>query len=281
MAVTNFIPTIWAAQLLQATKTTHVGAGICNRDYEGNIRDSGDTVKITSISDPTVVNYTGADLTFQDLTDATRSLLIDQAKAVAFNLDDVDAAQAVNGGALISEAVDRSAYKLADTLDGYVLDLMATDATTQNAQLDITTAAKAYEALVDWGTQLTELDVPFAGRWAVVTPAFYGMLLKDDRFVASGAPAADGRLVNGMVGQAAGLTIRVSNNLPDGALSTGATVKTVLVGSTAATTLAEQIVKSEATRAEKSFKDLVKFLHVYGAKVVRPDFIVSSDVYVA
>lgn len=281
MAVTNFIPTIWAAQLLQATKTTHVGAGICNRDYQGEILDSGDTVKITSISDPSVVTYTGADLTFADIADATRSLLIDQAKAVAFNLDDVDRAQAVNGGSLIAEAVDRSAYKLADTLDTYLLDLMATDATTQNAKADISAAADAYDALVDWGVQLSELDVPAQGRFAVVTPAFHGKLLKDTRFVGSGAATADGRLVNGLVGQAAGFTIRVSNNLPDGALSTGATVKSLIVGSTAATTLAEQIVKSEAIRAEKSFKDLVKFLHVYGAKVVRPDFIVSSDVVVA
>jgi hypothetical protein len=281
MAVTNFIPTLWAAQLLQATQTTHVGAGICNRDYEGYIRDQGDTVKITSIGDPTVVDYTGDDLTFENIADASRSLLIDQAKAVAFNLDDVDAAQAVNGGALISEAVDRSAYRLADTLDRFVLDLMATDATTQIAKTTISSAADAYNYLVDWGTTLTELDVPFAGRWAVVTPAFYGKLLKDDRFVGSGAATADGRLVNGLVGQAAGLTIRVSNNLPNGALSTGATVKSVIVGNTAATTLAEQIAKSEATRAEKSFKDLVKFLHVYGARVVRPDFLVSADVVVA
>ena len=281
MAVTNFIPTLWSAQLLTATKTTHVGAGICNRDYEGEIRDSGDTVKITSISDPSVVDYTGADLTFADIADDTRALVIDQAKAVAFNLDDVDKAQSVNGGALISEAVDRSAYKLADTLDQFVLDLIASGATTQNSTETISTATDAYDTLVDWGVQLSELDVPTQGRWAVVTPAFHGKLLKDTRFVGSGAATADGRLVNGMVGQAAGFTIRVSNNLPDGALSTGSTVKALVAGSTVATTLAEQIVKSEAIRAEKSFKDLVKFLHVYGAKVVRPYALVSSDIIVA
>jgi hypothetical protein len=285
MAVTtqlnHFIPEIWAARLLEAVKTTHVGAAICNRDYEGEIANYGDTVKITDIGDPDVVDYTGQDMVFQEITDGNRDLKIDVAKAVPLQFDDVDRAQARDGGAALAQAVDRAAYKLADHLDRYVLDLMATYATTQKAKVVLSDPADAYDSIVDWGVALTKLDVPRFGRWAVVTPEFYGLMEKDARFIATGAAAADERLLNGIVGRANGVTIYVSNNLPDGALSTGATVKSVLLGTTAATTLAEQIAKSETARAEKSFKDLVKFLHVYGAKVVRPDFLVSADVVVA
>ena len=55
MAITNFQPEIWAAQLLVSLKKTLIaaGPGVVNRNYEGQIANSGDTVRITSISRPT------------------------------------------------------------------------------------------------------------------------------------------------------------------------------------------------------------------------------------
>ena len=60
MAITNFIPEVWAAQLLSSLKKSLVFAapGVANRNYEGQITDSGDTAKITSISRPTIASYT-------------------------------------------------------------------------------------------------------------------------------------------------------------------------------------------------------------------------------
>ena len=60
MAITNFQPEIWAAQLLSSLKKTLVAAGpsVVNRNYEGQIANAGDTVRITSISRPTVATYT-------------------------------------------------------------------------------------------------------------------------------------------------------------------------------------------------------------------------------
>ncbi len=80
-----------------------------------------------------------------------------------------------------------------------------------------------------------------------------------------------------MIGQAAGLTLHKSNNLPDGSLSTNNTSKLILAGSTYATTLAEQVRSVEAYRVEKKFADGVKGLHVYGAKVTRSTGIVAAD----
>lgn len=285
MAVTNFVPDIWSARILTALSTKHVAGAITNRNYEGDISSAGDSVKITSFTDPTISAYTAHnDLTIEDIDDATRSLLIDQQWAFAFELDDVERAQAVNGGAVMAEVTQRAAYGLADKLDTLVLAAMGTGASGsapdhQVAEATISTAADAYEALVDWSVLLDESDTPDEGRFAVVTPAFHGLLLKDDRFVKAGDDLGARTRQNGRVGEAAGFSIMKSNNLPDGP-GAGAG-KSMIAGSTIATTLAEQIVKVEADRMEKRFADLVKGLHVYGYKVTRPQCLVSADVIVS
>src|SRR6185312_17202465 len=111
MAITNFIPEVWAAQLLGILDKNLVYAGspCVNRDYEGEIAAYGDTVHIGSIADVDIVDYTkDTDLTVETLTDADRTLVVDQAKAFAFEIDDIDLRQARSGGALMTEAARRA-----------------------------------------------------------------------------------------------------------------------------------------------------------------------------
>ncbi len=281
MAVTNFVPDICSARILVNLSKTSVAAGICKRDYEGDA-SVGDSVKITSISDPTIGTYSGGDITAEAITDATRSLLLDQKKYFDFFLDDVERAQSVNGAAIMAAAVDRASYGLSNTLDEFVLDLMGSGASASNpdhqvAQAAVDSAAEAYDLLVEMAALLDEADTPQEYRWAVVTPSFYGLMLKDSRFIAAGDASGASTRSNAMVGQAAGLTLYKSNNLPDGALSTDNTSKLILAGSTYATTLAEQVRSVEALRDNKKFADRVRGLHVYGARVTRPTTIVAAD----
>lgn len=285
MAVTNFVPDIWSARILTQLSTKHVAKAVCNTDYEGEIRNGGDSVKITSFTDPTISTYTAhSDLTIEDIDDTSQSLLIDQLKSFSFEMDDVEAAQAKDGAGALAEVTRRAAYGLADTLDAYVLTTMAAGASAaapdhQVAEATISTASDAYVALVDWSVLLDQADVPDEDRFAVVTPAFHGLLLQDDRFVKSGTDSAAATLANGRVGSAAGFQIFKSNNLPAGA---GAGAGTAMIaGYKGATTLAEQIVKVEAARMEKRFADLVKGLHVYGVKVTRSTGLVVADVIVS
>ena len=283
MAPSNFVPDIWSARILANLSRTSVGAGICNRDYEGDAT-KGDSVKITSIVDPTITAYTGADMTAEDIDDATRALLLDQKQSFNFYLDDVDAAQSVNGGALLQATIDRASYGLAKTLDAFVLTTMAAGASAaapdhQIAEATLSTVSDFYDTIVSWGVLLDEADVPEENRFAVVTPAFYGKLLKDTRFVGAGDAAGSAARANGRVGMAAGFDIFKSNNLPDGA-GAGAG-KAMIAGSRYSTTLAEQIRKVEAYRPEKKFADGIKGLHVYGAKVTRPTGLVVADIIVS
>ena len=285
MAVTNFVPDIWSARILTALSRTSVAAACVNRDYEGDITRGGDSVKITNFVDPTIGTYTAhTNITIEDVDDATQSLLINQQKYFAFELDDVERAQSVNGGAVMAEATRRAAYGLKNTLDAFVFTTMGAGASAsapdhQIAEATISTATAAYEALVAWSVLLDQADVPEEDRFAVVTPAFHGLLLKDDRFVKAGDDLSAATRQNGRVGEAAGFDVMKSNNLPDGA-GAGAG-KAMIAGYRGATTLAEQILSTEAGRMELRFADFVKGLHVYGAKVTRPTGLVVADVIVS
>jgi hypothetical protein len=283
MAISAFKPEVWDANLLVTLEKSHVYAapGVVNRDYEGDIANYGDTVHIVSLADPTVGTYTPhTDITIEDVDDSDATLVIDQSKYFAFEVDDVEKRQALNGGKVLTEQARKAAYKLRDVADAYVAGLMAAgvDAGNLVAEQTLATPAEAYDLLVDLGTILDEDDVPTEGRWAVITPKFYGLLLKDSRFVGSGDAQAAATRTNGMVGEAAGFTIRKSNNAPNGP-GAGAG-KLVIAGYNGAVTYAEQINKTEATRKEKGFADIVKGLHLYGSKVVRPKGLAAADVII-
>lgn len=276
MAITRFKPIIWSANLLTTLKKSQVYAapGVVNRDYEGEISAAGDTVKITSISRPTVGTYVPnvTQITPEVLTDAQRSLVIDQSKYFAFSVDDVDARQAA--GNVMSEAMDEAAYALLDIADQFVASLYTGVAAANNLgtiSVPVANPNYAYEQiLVPLKVALDDANVPTMGRYAIVPPWLHGRLLLDDRFVKVNEAGDGGQgLRNGLVGRAAGFDIRMSNNAPN---PTGDDY-VVQAGTPMAISYAEQINKTEAYRPQGGFEDAVKGLHLYGAKLVRPEAI--------
>lgn len=271
MSVTNFIPTIWSARLLRHLDKKHVYANLLNRDYEGEIKNYGDTVKINQIGDVTIKDYEkNKDIAApEELTGEQLMMTIDQAKYFNFGIDDVDAAQ-VNPK-LMDKAMMRAAYGMNDVTDQFAASLLYTGADAANVlgtddSPIVPTADDAYDALVDMSTLLTEANVPMEGRWIVVPAWYHGLLLKDRRFVGNGTDYNKAILEGGEVGVAAGFRVSLSNNVPN---TTGAKYK-IIAGTNEAGSYAEQILKTEAYRPEKRFSDAVKGLNVYGAKVLQP-----------
>jgi len=283
MAVDTFIPEVWAATLLTTLEENYVLAapGSVNRDYEGEISAYGDTVHIGSLADPTVSNYVKNVTVIdpQTLTTTDQTLLIDQSKYFAFEVDDVDARQVRNGGSLLTTAATRAAIKLQELADTYIGTLMTASAGTILTPLDVTTANGAYATLIRLKVALDRANVPQQGRWVAVSPEFYALLLHDTRFTDASASGSTAALANGFVGRAAGFDIRVSTNLPAGTAGTPPEVSSfIIAGHSMATTFAEQINKTEAYRPDNSFSDAIKGLHLYGAKVVRPEALAVVDV---
>ena len=120
MSVAKFIPTIWSARLLEHLDKAHVYAALVNRDYEGEIKNFGDKVKINQIGDITIKDYTkGSDIDDpEELTGSDQELVIDQAKYFNFSIDDVDNAQ--TNPKLMDEAMQRAAYGMNDTTDSWI-----------------------------------------------------------------------------------------------------------------------------------------------------------------
>ena len=76
MAITNFIPEVWSAAILEALRAKLVFPSLCNRDYEGDIREAGDTVHITGYDDVTVRKYVrGHAITVDDVNDKEAAVL--------------------------------------------------------------------------------------------------------------------------------------------------------------------------------------------------------------
>lgn len=270
MAFDNFIPEIWSARLLDHMDKVHVYANLMNRDYEGDIKSYGDTVHINLLGEITINDYSGNDISDpQELDSTQQNLEIDKAKYFNFMVKDIDNAQ--SNPKLVDAAMVRASYNMNDIIDQYLASLLLAGVDTSNVLYDdtnpvIPTSANAYDYLVDLGVKLSECNVPMYGRWVVVPPWFHGLLLKDQRFVGNGTGYNQAVLQGGLVGEAAGFQIHLSNNVPN---TNGSKYK-IIAGTAAAGAYAEQLVELEAYRVEKNFSDAVKGLHVYGAKVVHP-----------
>lgn len=282
MTITNFIPELWAANiLLNARKNLVYGQpGVINRDYEGLVSQKGDTVHITGIGAITIGDYTkGVDMAApQDLTDADTELKISQQKYFNFAVEDLDRAQAA--GNFEGDARDEAGYAIADVRDQYVASLY-TDASPSNAigsdaspivpdTVQDGGSDNIFNVIEDCAVALTDAKVPKVGRYMIVPPWFSGRISKDLKLAgASAAGVGEGAVLNGFITRIAGFDILESQNVPN---TNGAKYK-ILFGTNRAITYADQIIKVEALRDPDQFRDIVRGLDVYGAKVARPDFI--------
>ncbi len=258
MSVNNFIPPPWRARLLERLHKQLVFGALCNRNYEGELRQYGDTVHINSLSDISVKTYTpNTDIDDpEQLSGTDRTLVINHGAYCNFYLNDVDRAQARPD--LLEAAMRGAARRLAEDTEAYVLSVIIEQAGITGT---IAAGADMYESLIAIKTALDQNNVPRTGRKLVVPPTVEAELLKDSRFLTAGGSIAEPALADGAMARAAGFDIYISNDL------NGQLVALTEDG----VTLAQQITKMEAYRREKGFDDGVKALSLCGAKVVLPD----------
>ena len=305
MALNDFIPEIWSTKVLVALEKQHVYASLANRDYQGDIANMGDTVRITGIGEITVSNYTkDSDIAApQALTDAQTSLVISQAKYFNFALDDVDQRQAAAKD-ILDVAAERAAYDIADQIDQYVAGFY-TDAPSTNcvgSSSSFTTPGLATQALIGGGTTvydylvvlnqyLTQSLIPKSGRWIVVPPWVTTLLTQDIRWTSFNTPEARQTILTGKLdasggnlgmeaylGKISGCDVYESNNAPHlgGTPGIAGSQDVVLAGHSMALSYAENLAKVEKYRPPYRFADAIKGLHLYGAKTVRPQGLAAA-----
>jgi N4-gp56 family major capsid protein len=281
MALDNFIPELWSAELLVNLKNQLVFGAFANRNYEGEVSRFGDTVRINSIGAVTVSDYTKNTnhAAPETLSDSQMVLTIDQGKMFNFQIDDVDRAQ--QNPKLMSAAMREAAFALANTTDTFLANLINDGTPAGNTLTAVDADAadgsedeRVYRALVDLSVKLDENNAPADGRWVVMKPVLLGKLRKDDRFVSFGTEANRAVAAGGgsALGTVAGFQVYVSNKVPDN------TNQQLIAGHNMAVTFADQIESLEAYRPELRFADAIKGLHVYGGKVIRPELLAKVAV---
>ena len=305
----NFTPSIFSQKVLKFFRRASVAEDITNTDYAGEIENFGDTVNIIKEPTITVSSYTrGAVVNPQDLADDQISMVVDQANAFAFKIDDIEERQShVNFEAL---ATSSGAYSLKRKYDANVLDLMATNAglngesgatTAQIAKigtlgtaLNINTGTpgdNAVNVMLLMATALDDQSVPEENRWFVAPPLFYKHLFSAGGKFAEVQVTGDqtSPLRNGLVslGNIAGFTCYKSTALNSSGgtdqvtvsgLATDSTENILLAGHISSTATASHIAKTEVVRSTESFSDVVRGLHVFGRKVLRPEAICRAVV---
>lgn len=275
MAITNFIPTVWSENLYQELDKKYIAVANCNRDFEGEIHEKGNTVRICGIGNVVVSEYTkNANMNApSSLSDTARELVIDQAKYFNFQIDDIDRAQA--SPKLMELAMKNAASALANDADRYVFGLYSQAGST--IECNDTSAENIVNLIIDARTKLFTNNVANPEDIVIeVTPEIAGMILKAKVNLSTDNTDV---MEAGCIGAIGGCKIYVSNNVE--VLETDAGNKHKCLARTKrAIAFAEQLSEIDAYRPELRFADAVKGLHLYGAKVVYPKEMVLLDLTV-
>lgn len=280
MTLDNFIPEIWAGEVLQALQKATVFGSLVNRNYEGLIANRGDTVRLTEIGAVTVGDYTkNTDISDPEtLVDAEQVLKITESKYFNFQVDKVDIKQ--GNPAVVSAGMDEASYALRDEMDLFIAamytgasasNLIGSTASPKAPNNTAGDASNVYRIITLCRQALVKSNVPTGGWWMVVQPELYSLLLNEDKFVSAEKAGTTSGLRTGEVGSILGFSIFESNNveyIEDGDGSHD--VYKVMFGTNRAITFADQINNVVQYEPEKRFAVAYKGLHLYGAKVVRP-----------
>lgn len=263
-----FIPQLWSKKLNQMLDKNCVMMQCVNKNWEGEIKNQGDTVKIITPADVTVSTLTSDNIQYSELTPTSMDLEINQKKFFAFKIDDVAQVQA---NADIMEAHLTNAKKaIEEVQDSYLLglhtDVLETNTVGSEESPITLDKVTVYENFVKLALALKNSDAVSAGArpWVVINPNIEAYLLQSPEFI-SAYKVADKTLREGSIGRIAGMDVLVSTNLTD---VDGKYY--VLAGTNDAITFASQLAKIESLRDKDSFSDLVRGLYLYGAKTVQP-----------
>src|ERR1700674_5241830 len=304
LQATGFIPEIWSGKLIEKFYASTVLAAISNTDYEGEIKNKGDRVKIRT--KPTIVihNYSTDELLPLDRpSGGTVELYIGNGKYFSLILDDVMEIQSDLN--ILSMWSDDAAQQLKITVDSDVLtgivgnmvaanQGLAAGAITGNINLGVQGTPlsvvsknpgvgdiELLDVLMRMGQVLDEQNIPEIGRW-VVMPAWAGRMIKQSELrqaYLSGDSVS--MLRNGRLGMVDRFTIYISNLLPNNSndpTNFNAGEWPIYAGHAHGLTFASQISKVETLRSELTFGQILRGLQVYGYQIVDGKALVQAQV---
>ena len=262
MAYENFKPTVWSTKIqLEMPKFT-VFENECNYQFEGEVK-KGRSVKIIGVGRPTIGDYTGQSIGTPEVIPDTAILMpIDQAKYFNFMVDDVDAAQAIDGQ--MEALLEGSIRALAEERDKYIAKLCALESGACSASLAITDKASVKQAVDAALVKLMSEGVNLSSDNVTIFLSPKAFLYFAD-YVLDTRTQNDKALETGVLGRYMGCNVKMSNNFYNDGTDDYMIVKT-----DKAVAFASGLDQMEAYRPQNLFCDAVRGLNTFGGRVVRP-----------
>ena len=295
----NFIPEIWSGKLIENFYDATVLAAISNTDYEGEIRQYGDTVNIRTTPEITIRDYAkGQTLVVENPDKPKIQLVIDKGEYFACIEDDIDKVQ--SDIKLMDTWSKDASERMKIKIDTRVLTdmLPGVDALNKGANagrisggfnlgttvspLTVTKdgasgSTAVVDLLVDMGTVLDEANAPEQDRFVVIPAKMAGLIKKSELKDASLTGDGTTPIRNGRLGMIDRFTVYVSHNLNR---QTGPTRFSVIAGHKMGFTFASQMTNMETIRSESTFGNIIRGLQVYGYKVVKPEALTQAVVII-
>lgn len=298
--VKAFIPEIYSQKLLRESKElSDFKNNHCNNDWEGEIKNYGDTVRITTPNAAAVTIGTGVVPTTSDVVPSQIIMTIDKTKNFQFKFNDVEQAQSqfnmiegymsignqkmldevnleleqvVVNAALVGDvpSIGTPAAPVATTFDNVnnVFNQIKR-VLTQNKALSAS-GFYTFKGSKEQSLQLAPV--------VTMGPTMYEGLMNSNKLTHP-TVAGDEILYKGIAGQIAGMKIFQDTNIEKVTavgLAQGANI--IIAGTKMAITFAEQYSKVEKIRDPQTFADIGRALYLYGHKITNPKSLVVAFV---
>jgi len=309
----GFIPQLWSNKLNAKFYASTMMTSIANTDWEGEIRNQGDTIRIRTAPSITINDYGGAGstLTSEVPTPIFTDMQINKGKYFSVQVNDVLAHQADMD--LMNMFTDDAAKQLKINIENECFfqwfvtegaDAANAGATagalsaeynlgTDALPIDQATPANVLKTILRMSAALDEQNVPEEGRWLILSPFDRQLLMQTDIAQAYFTGDQSSTIRTGKIGMLDRFEVYVSNLLPkgttdkamvaglsavaSGGTSAGAKPRRMMVaGTKASCAFASQITKTEPLRNQTDFGDIVRGLSVYGRKVVKDEALVTA-----
>lgn len=309
-----FIPTLWSGKLLAKFYQNTMLSEVTNTDYEGELKNQGDTVRIRLAPSISISDYTvGQNLSYEVPTPIFQDMQVNKGKYFGVQVNDVLAYQSDMN--LMNMFTEDAAKQLKIAIENEVFfNSFVTEGPaaaneggtagaisaaynlgTDIAPVDQATPENVLKAILRMSTVLDEQNVPEDGRFLIISPFDRHLLMQSNIAQAYFTGDSQSTIRSGKIGMLDRFNVYVSNLLPKGAAgkalvagltdpATGGAVanakarRTMIAGTKAATSFAMTINKTEPLRNQTDFGDIVRGLAVYGRKVVKPEALVVAQV---
>jgi hypothetical protein len=309
-----FIPTLWSGKLLAKFYQNTMLSEVTNTDYEGELKNQGDTVRIRLAPSISIQDYTvGQSLNYEVPTPIFQDMQVNKGKYFGVQVNDVLAYQ--SDIALMNMFTEDAAKQLKIAIENEVFfNSFVTEGPaaanegatagkisaaynlgTDTAPIDQATPENVLKAILRMATVLDEQNVPEDGRFLIISPYDRQLLMQSSIAQAYFTGDQSSTIRTGKIGMLDRFSVYVSNLLPRGeagkalvaglsATSSGGAVanakarRIMVAGTKQATSFAMTVNKTEPLRNQTDFGDIVRGLAVYGRKVVKPEALVTVTV---